>query len=66
MTKAGTTATFLYNAEGLRVRKTVNSTVTDYTLNGKQVVHLKQGTNNLHFFYDAHGRPSSVDLNGTK
>ena len=35
MSKSGTTATFLYNADGLRIRKTVGSTVTNYTLHGK-------------------------------
>ena len=32
MVKSGTTATFQYNSEGLRVQKTVNGTVTNYTL----------------------------------
>lgn len=64
MSKTGTTATFLYNADGLRVRKTVNSTVTNYTLHGRNVMHLTQGSNSLHFFYDASGRPSHVNYNG--
>ena len=62
----GTSVNFVYNADGLRVRKTVNTTVTDYTLNGTQVVHLKKDGNNLHFFYDAQGRPAVVDFNGVK
>ena len=66
MTKSGTTAAFAYNADALRIRKTVNGTVTDYTLHGKQVVHVKQGSNNLHFFYDAQGRPTVVDFNSVK
>ena len=66
MAKSGTTATFAYNADGLRIRKTVNGTVTDYTLHGKQVVHLKKSGSNLHFFYDAQGRPAVVDLGGVK
>ena len=32
MPKSITTATILYNAYGLRIRKTVGSTVTNYTL----------------------------------
>ena len=51
MTKSGTTATFLYNADGLRIRKTVGSTVTNYTLHGKNIVHMTQGSNTLHFLY---------------
>ena len=67
MSKSGTTATFLYNADGLRIRKTVGSTVTNYnTLHGKNIVHLAQGSNNLHFFYDAQNRPAVVNFNGTK
>ena len=44
----------------------MNGTATDYTLHGKQIVHLTQGSDNLHFFYDAQGKPSVVDFNGTK
>lgn len=65
MSKTGTAASFQYNADGLRVRKTVNGVVTDYTLHGKNVVHLTQGSNSLHFFYDASGKPSHVNFNGT-
>ena len=45
MSKSGTTATFKYNSEGLRVQKTVNGTVTNYTLHGKNTVHMTQGSN---------------------
>ena len=51
MSKTGTTASFVYNAEGLRVRKTVNNVVTNYTLHGKNIVHMTQGSNTLHFLY---------------
>jgi RHS repeat-associated protein len=30
------------------------------------VVHLKKGSDNLHFFYDAQGRPAIVEFNGVK
>jgi RHS repeat-associated protein len=75
MTKTGTTVTYSYNVNGLRTMKTVirrmedNSLITetsDYTLHGKQVVHLKKDGNNLHFFYDAQGKPSIVDFNNVK
>ena len=66
MSKSGTTATFLYNAEGLRIRKTVGSTVTNYTLHGSNLVHMVQGSTALHFFYDAQNRPAIVDYAGTK
>ena len=66
MSKSGTTATFLYNADGLRIRKTVGSTVTNYTLYGSNLVHMVRGSTALHFFYDAQNRPAIVDYAGTK
>ena len=33
-------ASFVYNENGLRVQKTVNGVVTNYTLHGKNVVHI--------------------------
>ncbi len=69
---------FFYDAAGLRTQKklTEGSTVTttDYTLHGKLVVHQKvtkvvsNGTpeiKEMHFFYDAQGRPAMVNFNGT-
>ena len=43
MQKAGVTAEFVYNADGLRVQKTVNGVATKYTLHGKNVVHMTSG-----------------------
>ena len=65
MQKSGVTAEFVYNADGLRVQKTVNGVVTDYVLHGKNVVHMTSGTDELHFFYDAQNRPAVVVYNGT-
>ncbi|OLA24279.1 MAG: hypothetical protein BHW29_02650 [Faecalibacterium sp. CAG:74_58_120] len=64
MQKSGVTAEFVYNADGLRVRKTVNGVATKYTLHGKNVVHMTSGTDELHFFYDAQNRPAVVVYNG--
>ena len=64
MQKAGVTAEFVYNADGLRVQKTVNGVVTKYTLHGKNIVHMTSGTDELHFFYDAQNRPAVVVYNG--
>ncbi len=66
MSKSGTTARFKYNENGLRIQKTVNGVVTNYTLHGKNIVHMTQGDNELHFFYDASNRPAIVEFNGTK
>ena len=65
MQKAGVTVEFVYNADGLRVQKTVNGVATKYTLHGKNVVHMTSGTDELHFFYDAQNRPAVVVYNGT-
>ena len=65
MQKAGVTAEFVYNADGLRVQKTVNGVATKYTLHGKNVVHMTHGADELHFFYDAQNRPAVVVYNGT-
>ena len=65
MQKSGVTAEFVYNADGLRVQKTVNGVVTKYTLHVKNVVHMTSGTDELHFFYDAQNRPAVVVYNGT-
>ena len=64
MQKSGVTAEFVYNADGLRVQKTVNGVVTDYVLHGTNVVPMTSGTDELHFFYDAQNRPAVVVYNG--
>ena len=64
MQKSGVTAEFVYNADGLRVQKTVNGVATKYTLHGKNIVHMTSGADELHFFYDAQNRPAVVVYNG--
>ena len=61
-----TIAEFVYNADGLRVQKTVNGITTNYTLHGKNIVHLTKGNAELHFWYDAQNRPAIVEFNGAK
>ena len=67
--------TFEYNENGLRTKKTrmyydnatgdIGYKATSYTLHGKNIVHLSDGSNNLHFFYDAQNKPAVVVFNGT-
>ena len=65
---------YCYNAEGLRIQKITTettasgttTTTTDYILHGKNIVHLTQGDDELHFFYDASNKPAIVDFNDTK
>ena len=61
-----TIAEFVYNADGLRVQKTVNGVATNYTLHGKNIVHMTKGNAELHFWYDAQNRPAIVEFNGMK
>lgn len=67
--------TFEYNENGLRTKKTrmfyddatgdIGYKATNYTLHGKNIVHLSDGSNDLHFFYDAQNKPAVVVFNGT-
>lgn len=67
--------TFEYNEEGLRTKKTrmyyddatgdIGYKATNYTLHGKNIVHMSDGSNNLHFFYDAQNKPAVVVFNDT-
>ena len=66
MTKTGTSASFLYNEEGLRVRKTVGSAVTHYFWHGDKVTYMVRGSEVLYFWYDGQNRPAVVAYNGTK
>ena len=51
----------------MRLQKTATGTtgVTKYSLHGKNIVHLTNAKNNLHFFYDARNKPAVVTFNGT-
>ena len=65
MSKSGETVSFVYNEDGLRVQKVATSTgTTKYTLHGKNFVHMTNGSNTLHFFYDAQNKPAVVLFNG--
>ena len=67
MVKTGETVEFKYNENGLRIQKVATSTgTTNYTLHGKNIVHMTQGSNSLHFYYDASNKPAIVEFNGTK
>lgn len=66
MSKSGEAVSFVYNTDGLRVQKTATSTgTTKYSMHGRNLVHLTNGSNNLHFFYDAQNKPAVVVFNGT-
>ena len=53
--KAGTTASYVYNADGQRISKTVNGTTTEYHYAGGKLSHVVKGSEFLHINYDALG-----------
>ncbi len=59
------TATYVYDSNGLRQRKTVSGTNTDYCYNGSVLIGLTKGSDKLRFSYDAAGQVQAVDFNGT-
>mgnify|MGYP004551886803 CR=1 FL=1 len=69
-TQNATVVTYDYDHNGMRVRKTVANTsgyvytTYNYTWHGDQLAHMTKGTDELHFFYDAQGRPARVSYNG--
>ena len=55
LSKAGLTASYVYNDEGLRTKKTVNGITTEYYWNGSQLLGQKTGDSYLYFLYDERG-----------
>ncbi len=55
MSKSGTTASFVYNADGQRISKTVNGTTTQYHYANGKLSHVVKGSEFLHINYDALG-----------
>ena len=64
MAKSGTTISYAYNADGMRISKNVNGTVYNYHYLGDQLVEMTWGSNKMAFVYDAIG-PSALHYNGT-
>ena len=61
----GVTSNYLYNADGIRTRKTVGSTVTDNFTNGSTILAEKTGSNVLWYIYDSDGEILGFTYNGT-
>jgi RHS repeat-associated protein len=59
-------ATFEYNEDGLRQKKTVNNISTDYYYNGSVLIGMQRGSTKYLFSYDASGNVVSVKYNGTE
>ena len=63
MSKESVNVQFIYNQNGLRIQKTANNIKTEYIYQGENIVHLRKGNDELHFFYDTQGKPSIVRYN---
>ena len=60
MSKPGSTLTFIYDADGNRITKTVNGVTTTYTYVDGRVAHETNGTDTIHYRYDANGTLLSI------
>ena len=60
MTSADKTVTYTYNADGLRVSKTVDGVVHEYVYCGDKLIQETYGTTKLEFSYDAYGNPYTL------
>ena len=78
MSAEGTSVSFKYDHNGMRVQKVVEQSwypeTTNYTYHGKLLTHMTVDytdfdevahQDKMHFFYDAQSRPVKVEFNGT-
>jgi RHS repeat-associated protein len=65
ITNSGVSNSYLYDANGIRTRKTVGSTVTEYFTNGSTILAEKTGSNVLWYIYDSDGEILGFIYNGT-
>ena len=63
--KSGTSLSFTYDSDGLRLSKNVNGTVHNYSYAGNKLMRETWGSNTLDFFYDSAGTPYALKYNGT-
>ena len=60
----GVLTRYTYNADGIRIGKTVGSTVTTYTLDGTTILAEQRGSLTIQYLYDAEGTPIGMIYNG--
>ena len=65
ITNSGVSNSYLYDANGIRTRKTVGSTVTEYFTNGSTILAEKTDSNILWYIYDSDGEILGFTYNGT-
>ena len=65
VTNNGTTSSYLYDADGIRTRKTVGSTMTEYFTSGSTILAEKTGSDVIWYIYDSDGEVLGFTYNGT-
>ena len=60
-----TTSSYLYDANGIRTRKTVGSTKTEYFTSGSTILAEKTGSDVIWYIYDSDGEVLGFTYNGT-
>ena len=58
----GLTATYTYDASGLRLSKTVNGVKTEYEYQDGKLMYEKKGDMELYYGYDAEGQPCYIQF----
>ena len=59
-TKSGTRIAYSYDANGMRLKKTVNGTDFNYAYNGNLLTHMSSSSEYAHIRYDAQGLPVHI------
>jgi RHS repeat-associated protein len=61
MTDGGCIWNYAYDANGMRISRNAGSTTYTYVYNGTQLTWMTDGLDQLHFTYDAIGRPLTME-----
>ena len=61
----GSTASYKYNADGVRTQKTVGGVTTDYFLEGSTIVAQKTGNDVIWYYFGGDGTRDAIEYNGT-
>ena len=64
LSKGGVQASYTYNADGCRTKKTVGGVTTEYWLDGGQIVSQKSGNERIWYYYDSNGTRLAMEYGG--
>ncbi len=65
-TLSGKNITYKYNDSGIRTKKIINGTETNYLLDGGSIIREQTGSKTMWFYYDGSGSLTALDYNGTR